>query len=165
MSQASRELKGAKAGSIALVLFDVDGLKAINDSCGHRAGDELLLSAARYLQLAAGKKASVFRIGGDEFALILDRSKGDRVAPFVRALSSVEVVFDTCNHIHPVNVSCGYASSLDQESFESLFHRADMRMYESKQRARRDLPPPARPSHDPAAEVLTPSTQESLALP
>jgi diguanylate cyclase (GGDEF)-like protein len=59
---------------VALIMCDVDGLKAVNDSDGHGAGDELLIDAARALTQAAStlEGSTVCRIGGDEFCIILD---------------------------------------------------------------------------------------------
>ena len=55
----------------ALLLADVDGLKAVNDRSGHTAGDRLLVAAARHLRSACGEEGSVVRWGGDEFVVLL----------------------------------------------------------------------------------------------
>jgi len=119
-------------GKIALVLFDVDGLKQLNDGCGHQTGDELLRLAARQLQGAAAGGASVYRIGGDEFAILLLRSKGGQLAAMLRCLKPFEAPFPDCAHQHMVRMSFGYASCEEGEGFESLFRRADLRLRESK---------------------------------
>lgn len=125
-------LKGASPGKIALVLFDVNGLKQLNDGCGHQTGDELLRLAARQLQGAAAGGASVYRIGGDEFAILLLRSKGGQLAAMLRCLKPFEAPFPDCAHQHMVRMSFGYASCEEGEGFESLFRRADLRLRESK---------------------------------
>ena len=125
-------LKSASPGDIALVLFDVDGLKRLNDACGHQSGDELLRLAARQLHGAAERGASVYRIGGDEFAMLLMRSSGGQLAAMVRSLKPFEAPFASCVHRHLVRVSLGYASCEEGEGFESLFRRADLRLRESK---------------------------------
>ncbi|MDY2628731.1 MAG: diguanylate cyclase [Lachnospiraceae bacterium] len=66
--------------SIVLVMMDVNGLKVINDSIGHDAGDELLIGAAECIREAFGHLGDVFRIGGDEFTAILNCSKDEAKA-------------------------------------------------------------------------------------
>jgi predicted signal transduction protein with EAL and GGDEF domain len=62
--------KVASGGRAVVMLLDVDGFKAVNDTLGHQAGDELLQELARRLQVAADTDAVVARLGGDEFAVL-----------------------------------------------------------------------------------------------
>jgi diguanylate cyclase (GGDEF)-like protein len=132
ITEADRHLKGAKAGNIGLVLLDIDRLKRLNDTCGHQAGDELLIIAAHQLQRAA-KDDRIYRIGGDEFAIFVDRSRGGRLSRVIQALGSMDVEFRACNHVHSVSMSYGYASCTEGESFDSLFRRTDQRLYQQKE--------------------------------
>jgi diguanylate cyclase (GGDEF)-like protein len=116
---------------MALILLDVDGLKLINDSCGHQAGDELLAAIGGRL---AGTSDSAYRIGGDEFAILIDRAAGQVAAPSLQRLDPVRLRFLSCGHEHSLSLSYGYASSLAGESFDGLFRRADVRLREFKQR-------------------------------
>ena len=59
-------------GSFALLLIDLDGFKSINDTLGHAAGDVVLREVARRLELAAGAEGMPARMGGDEFAVVMD---------------------------------------------------------------------------------------------
>lgn len=61
-----------------LVMVDVDGLKALNDSRGHSAGDELLRTVARALKAAVRKEDVVYRLGGDEFAVLLSATEAEQ---------------------------------------------------------------------------------------
>jgi diguanylate cyclase (GGDEF)-like protein len=122
-------LKHARPGSLALLLLDVDGLKVINDACGHQAGDDLLQTVARHL-LRIHK--DVYRIGGDEFAILVDRSRGSGVTTILRGLDPFLAHFSTCGHLHRISLSYGYASTWENETFTSLFQRADTRLYEFK---------------------------------
>jgi len=131
---------------LGLIVFDVDGLKALNDSCGHPAGDELLRHVAQHLARA---HTSVYRVGGDEFALLVARSRGDHVTTVLRELEPFRVNFSSCGHVHTVSTSFGYASSHGDEPFEALFRRADDRLRLLKQRLYAEQPPtveaPAQP--------------------
>ncbi|HEY7270961.1 MAG TPA: GGDEF domain-containing protein [Dehalococcoidia bacterium] len=133
MRDASALVKGANAGSVALVLLDVDRLKKLNDSCGHQAGDELIRLAARQMEKVAAGNGRVYRVGGDEFAILVARDDGGRLSPVMRGLSALDSRFRTCNHVHSVSLSFGYASCNQGESFEALFRRSDQRLYEGKE--------------------------------
>ena len=122
VAQAQTLLKDAPPGKIGLVLVDVDGLKYVNDNCGHQAGDELLEQVTRH---AEAKKLKLFRIGGDEFAVLIDRSKGQQMTEAMKSLEPFAVEFESCGHTHEVRVSYGSSSNRSGEKFEELFRRAD----------------------------------------
>jgi diguanylate cyclase (GGDEF)-like protein len=130
----SERLRGARAGSLALILVDVDELKRVNDECGHQAGDELLILLARRLQKVAPERYLVFRFGGDEFALLVDRSTGEAAAEVIARLEPFESEFAACGHEHTVHISYGFVSNSLGESFDSLFSRADQRLRDFKRR-------------------------------
>jgi diguanylate cyclase (GGDEF)-like protein len=134
IAEAERVLHGRKTGAVGMVLYDVDGLKVLNDECGHQAGDELLLRVAKQIERLARPGCQAYRVGGDEFALFVDRSRGGHVADVVRAIGPASVRFDACGHQHELQMSSGFASSAEGESFDSLFQRADQRLCQSKQR-------------------------------
>ena len=74
---------------LSLVIFDLDDFKAVNDSRGHQAGDEVLKKFARLLQNTARKADSVCRIGGDEFAVILPETAFPNVREFTSRVSEL----------------------------------------------------------------------------
>jgi diguanylate cyclase (GGDEF)-like protein len=118
-----------RGGSTGIVLFDVDGLKNLNETCGHQAGDELLAVVGRRLSIIKG---DAYRIGGDEFAVVIDRNAGQSALPVLRRLEPFNAAFLTCGHSHEVRLSFGFASALKDEAFAALFARADQRLRQYK---------------------------------
>jgi diguanylate cyclase (GGDEF)-like protein len=125
-------LRGARSGTVTMILIDVDQLKLVNDECGHQAGDELLSLLARRLQKITPNPELVFRFGGDEFAILVDRSDGQAAAAIISKLEPFDTEFTSCGHEHKVNISYGYVSNLQGDTFEKLFSRADERLREFK---------------------------------
>jgi diguanylate cyclase (GGDEF)-like protein len=124
-------LRHAKPGDIGLLVLDVDGLKDINDRCGHQSGDELLAAAVARLKEA---NHYLFRIGGDEFAILIDHAAGERETIVLQLLEPFIVFFKTCGHDHRVAISHGYSSNQSRDSLESLFRRADASLGEFKRK-------------------------------
>jgi len=110
--------------SLALALGDLDGFKELNDRFGHVAGDEALHEFARTLQSALRKGDEAFRIGGDEFALLLpDATESDARAALQRV--SEQAV--------NVRASFGVASCPEHAGDpDTLFRLADAALYEAK---------------------------------
>ncbi|MEH3077362.1 MAG: GGDEF domain-containing protein [Quadrisphaera sp.] len=128
-------LAGVDAGDVvALVVVDLDRFKAVNDSLGHAAGDELLVELARRLLDGAGEGEVVVRLGGDEFALVVPRAgleaARSRAAEAVRALSRpVRLGHTTAS----VGASAGVAlAPLHATDAVALQERADEAMYSAK---------------------------------
>lgn len=122
-------------GSGALVLFDVDHFKRVNDRFGHPAGDRVLQAIAETGKSLV-RPADLFgRLGGEEFGLFLNgSSSADAFACAERlrlAVSRLEVA--GCG---PVSVSCGIALARGGASFELLLAEADTALYVAKQSGR-----------------------------
>ena len=117
---------------VSLIVVDVDGLKQVNDTLGHAAGDRLIRSAARVLQKAFRSEDVVARIGGDEFAILLG---GTNKYAAEEALQRVKKVTEAHNnspgHL-PINLSTGTATAQDRNAVDEALILADKRMYEEK---------------------------------
>ena len=121
---------------VSFLLFDCDHFKAINDTYGHQAGDQVLQGLAESLQSALRAGDRLYRLGGDEFATILfsaDRDRARQVAE--RCLEQVRRHdFTACWVREPVRISIGIASlEVAHEDDLQLLHRqADIAMYYAK---------------------------------
>ena len=118
----ARSRRSAKP--ISVVALDVDGLKKVNDSRGHFAGDELLVSMTQVWQDALRPSDVLGRIGGDEFAVILDGASESDARWVVARLALALGVGRSA--------SAGVATWDGAESPEALVQRADESMYRSK---------------------------------
>lgn len=118
----------------ALLFVDLDGLKVINDSFGHQAGDEALIQVARLLVGGVRKSDVVARIGGDEFAILLGHSDADTSHETANRL--VELIagssFTHGGHALPLSVAIGAAQIDAEDTPETAMARADEEMYRRK---------------------------------
>jgi len=125
--------------SVAVLFLDLDNFKLINDSRGHRAGDELLRALAARLDAALRPGDTVARFGGDEFCLICDDLENPSAAVAVaqRTIDELSRPFTLASGEHFVSASVGVA--LDgglARSGEDLVREADAAMYRAKERGR-----------------------------
>ena len=113
---------------------DVNGLKAANDTYGHKAGDDLIIGAAQCLQQCIGNYGKLYRIGGDEFAALIscDAQQMERIRGELKS----EMERWSVRHEHKLALSCGFvcAEEFPEESVFELAKTADKRMYEEKAR-------------------------------
>lgn len=118
----------------ALLFVDLDGLKLINDSFGHAAGDEALIQVARLLVGGTRKSDVVARIGGDEFAILLGHS--DQQAAQETASRLVDMIassdFTHDGDALPLSVAIGAAPIQADDTAEAAMARADAEMYRQK---------------------------------
>lgn len=116
----------------AYISLDLNGLKQANDSLGHSAGDELICVAANCMKFAFASYGKIYRIGGDEFVVLIQES--------VSNIDSILQAFDTTIHdwhgkySNSISVSYGVVKSSEQDfdSIHSVSKLADERMYKSK---------------------------------
>jgi GGDEF domain-containing protein len=132
MSAGSTSIDHAEAGTIGLVVCEMKGLFALNQCCGRLIGDDVLRLAAHQLLLAANQNGTVFRIGGDKFAVIVDRGNGDRLAKIVLAVRTFEFELSGLAHSHKIRLPAGFASLEAGEGFSSLLKRAWLRLHDSE---------------------------------
>jgi diguanylate cyclase len=123
-----------EAQPIAMLLWDIDSFKSINDSYGHRAGDRVLQSVAACFMAAVRSGDFVARIGGEEFVVLLSGMRLEaalHIANQVR--SAVEALrFHFRGTPVRVTVSCGITELQEHDVAESAFDRADSALYRAK---------------------------------
>jgi len=124
--------KATPASDLVYISMDVNGLKVINDTIGHVAGDELILGSSECMRNVLKPYGKVYRIGGDEFVAILNVSSeliNEVLSEFDNAINawSGELVDN-------LSISYGIASSIEfpEESIRVLSSIAEKRMYETK---------------------------------
>ena len=123
-------IRAGSAPAFAVAVFDLNGLKWVNDTQGHEQGDRYIADACALI-CARFQHSPVFRIGGDEFAAILENGDYDKRVELVRGFNEMMDVPKEGNR--PV-IAIGLAEYLPgvDECFNGVFQRADQQMYKRK---------------------------------
>jgi diguanylate cyclase (GGDEF)-like protein len=126
-------LSDGRHAPIGIIIFDVDGLKFVNDTMGHESGDTILTTLAEILRENFRASDIVARIGGDEFAVLLPEIDQAGIQGIVqRVRNSLEQLNSRKAQI-PLSVSMGQAlSGQGNPDIPALFREADNRMYREK---------------------------------
>jgi diguanylate cyclase (GGDEF)-like protein len=115
---------------LAVISFDLNNFKLINDNYGHAAGDEALREFAKRLKAAIRGSDLAARMGGDEFLAIMPECPTDRIQAILDRLRSVTINYQ--NTKIPVEFSAGWVGYRQGESPEQFLERADQLLYAEK---------------------------------
>lgn len=121
----------------ALILIDLDGFKAVNDTMGHLAGDEVLVNVAQRMREVLRNSDGVYRLGGDEFAVIARISPNQKDSEFMgianRLIAKITEPMQIEGHLANVGASIGIRI-FDRVGYtpDQLVHEADSAMYAAK---------------------------------
>jgi len=121
-------------GFCALAVIDIDHFKAINDVHGHSTGDEVLKAVARALQ--PGPHTRAYRLGGEEFVLLLRGEEAESQAELRRQAIPAIVAHTVPGLGRPVTASMGITDFLGGDDFAAIYERADKLLYEAKSAGR-----------------------------
>ena len=132
--EMDRTNRGQAKGGL-LLMIDMDNFKSINDTYGHTAGDEALKIVAQTLQAHIRRMDVAARMGGDEFVLLFANADPigavDRAQKLARKLNSLTLKWE--GERIPVRASLGIQSYKKGDSIETIFSKADARMYKAKE--------------------------------
>ena len=133
-SEIDQKIRDRDQKPFAVVVCDLNGLKQVNDTLGHKAGDGFIGSSCSII-CDVFSHSPVFRIGGDEFAVILQAKDYDRRADLIRQLSEA---LDAHKHlgIRPLAFGISEFNPDSDIRLQDVFERADKLMYEDKTRCK-----------------------------
>lgn len=119
------------SNNYSIIVLDINGLKAVNDNLGHEYGDKLIKAVADSLQKGAGESGKAFRIGGDEFAIIVKDTKKEKIDSIIRNIRLYFQLKESELSME-VSASIGTAINTNEMDFVNLFRIADADMYKDK---------------------------------
>ena len=122
---------------LCIVMADINGLKVTNDTIGHKAGDELITGASDCLSAAFEGIDTIYRIGGDEFCIIINEPI-EKVQLYLSRLDELTASWHG-RYIDNLSISTGVASIKGHDDVESVFAEADRNMYEYKRNYYKNL--------------------------
>lgn len=121
-------------GPVALIVLDIDRFKAINDTLGHKAGDDVIVRVAQTVTDALGEGATAARIGGEEFAVLLAGPRTESASDLAEAIRQAveDMGFEVAGRRISVTVSAGVSEGVSELGFSELFSSADRALYIAK---------------------------------
>jgi diguanylate cyclase len=119
-------------------ILDIDHFKKVNDKYGHNAGDKALRLIAQLMQKQIRKSDTLFRIGGEEFVLLLTNTSAAQAEPLITKLrnSIVDSGFHFKQQPVLLTLSAGITEVATEDSIESMYERADAALYQAKESGR-----------------------------
>lgn len=126
--RVNSQIKDDKELQFAIVILDLNDLKKINDTAGHKAGDEYIKEACRII-CKTFKHSPVFRIGGDEFAVVVQGEDYESIDELVEMINDHNL---KAVHSGGIVIACGMAKTENDDCVATVFERADKNMYENK---------------------------------
>jgi len=119
---------------MAIVVFDLDHFKNINDTYGHLVGDFVLIKVIQFVKNIIRRDDKVYRFGGDEFVIIFNRINKESIETITEKirLKIENTKLKYKDSILNLTISMGVACHIKNDSIESWLHRADKALYDSK---------------------------------
>jgi diguanylate cyclase (GGDEF)-like protein/PAS domain S-box-containing protein len=132
---------GRQKGLFAVLFLDLDDFKRVNDSVGHARGDQLLRAVAQRLGGILRPTDTAARMGGDEFAILLDTVEDKQAVQSVaeRLLERIELPFTIADRTFRITASVGVAIWSSREDVERVLRHADIAMYAAKEQGKASI--------------------------
>ena len=123
-----------KLTNLLLFAFDLNNLKYYNDKFGHDCGDQYITDASHILRKIFSHYGKLYRIGGDEFCVLIDDHNTCDISHLISCLRKEEDVYNASSRNIHLQIACGYAvfDSRTDADLDALQKRADQNMYENK---------------------------------
>ncbi len=122
--------------TFSLLMLDIDHFKEINDTCGHKSGDCILITFSQLLIAIIRKTDYIFRIGGEEFVILLTNTNLNNAAILAEKIRQQIESKLKLNQDKKLTVSIGIAEVKANDDEDTLFKRADRRLYYAKEQGR-----------------------------
>lgn len=131
----TEDIKNGTA-DFAVIIFDLNGLKKINDEYGHAVGDSYILASVNIMSEALGKE-NIYRVGGDEFIVVIDNASQQMVDVIFKRLDEATVTENKKPRIFSEKVTFSKGAAIfdpnRDKAFNDVFKRADSAMYDNKE--------------------------------
>lgn len=130
-----------KQGALCVVFIDLDNFKNVNDTLGHRSGDEVLIQLSQRMRDACPPDAVLGRLGGDEFVLLLPFALEHPLVTRIAhaCLDAALQPFELDNGSAAIGASIGVAQATKQDDFATALMHADQAMYRIKRNGKRGV--------------------------
>lgn len=138
VKQTLKSFKRGPRPHAALMFLDLDRFKIINDSLGHEAGDQLLVSVARRLEVIMRSSDTICRLGGDEFTLLLSEIDNDAHAKTIadRIIEEISKPYFIYGQQLYISGSIGIVIIKEYDTAENIMRNADLAMYQAKHKGK-----------------------------
>lgn len=139
VNQQKATQRNGRQSDVVVLFLDLDGFKVVNDSSGHEAGDQMLLTVAARLHRCVHNQAFLARLGGDEFTILIDKVTGiNKVMKLIYAIQGAleePIMVGNCEVVVTTSIGVAFASDTDGTSSQ-LLRNADAAMYAAKRQGK-----------------------------
>lgn len=137
LEEEMARLGSSRSLPVSILSLDVNGLKAVNDNFGHKAGDELLVAAANLIKMPFRASDVVARVGGDEFLVILPNTSTEAAELAAGRIQAEVALYNQGSPPQPISLAIGWATCQGEPvSISDTLTEADNKMYQDKMLSR-----------------------------
>ena len=127
--------QGGEIADIGIALCDLNNLKFYNDNYGHELGDQYIIDAADIIMKAFDNKGECYRIGGDEFVVVVHHISDFDIQKTKQKMCTMENEYNSKSDILKIEIAFGYTATIETDhQISDIMKRADQLMYQEKKR-------------------------------